>query len=459
MSVRMLHCDAAVIGAGPGGVTAALAAARQGAKVVLAERNGHLGGNLVMGLPLLGFLDQDGRQIIGGIAQELVDDLIQAGHCYGHSRCPMHNSITILHPEMLKLLLFNKCREAGIHLLLHSELTDVFVAGGKLNRVTMTGKGMHTGIQADVFIDATGDGDLGYLCGAAHEKGAAGTGVMQPPTVMFSLAGVEEEKFFAFLDAHPENMRQLESVTVSEGYNTSLWRSTPNHVFVGMQAYLEQLRREHDLPVLRENIIFINSTLPGKVFVNTVRVPGCDGSDIDSLTRGEIEGHLQIPGILDMFQRYVPGFEHCHLDSISPAIGIRESRRFAGVDTLRIGQVLDGIIPGDAIALGGYKVDIHNGEGSGTILKEVKKPYGIGMGCLISRDIDGLLFSGRCISMDSESLGSQRIMPTCMAVGEAAGILAAKASLGHISVSAVKAKDVQEALISKGAILSIRMNK
>ncbi len=454
MNERLISCDVAVIGAGPGGVTAALSAARQGAKVVLAERNGHIGGNLVMGLPLLGYLDQNGRQIIGGIAQELVDDLVLSGHCFGHSRCPMHNSITILHPEMLKLLLFQKCKEAGIRLLLHSELTKAQVEGGKLTRVSMTGKGMSTAIEADVFVDATGDGDLGYLCGAAYEKGAAGTGVLQPPTVMFSLIGVEEEKFFVFLDKHPENMKQLDSVIVGAGYDTALWRSTPNHVFVGMQAYLEQLRRDHDLPVLRENIIYINSTLPGKVFVNTVRVPGCDGSDIDSLTQGEIDGHLQIPGIVDMFKKYVPGFENCHLDHISPAIGIRESRRMAGIDTLLIGQVLGGVIPPDTIALGGYKVDIHNGIGKGTILKEVKKPYGIGMGCLISRDIDGLLFSGRCISMDSQSLGSQRIMPTCMAVGQAAGILAAKASQGGISPRDVQAAEIREELLNGGAILS-----
>ena len=454
MSNRTISCDVAVIGAGPGGVTAALAAARQGASVVLAERNGHIGGNLVMGLPLLGYLDQNGRQIIGGIAQELVDDLIQEGHCFGHSRCPLHNSITILHPEMLKLLLFKKCKDANIRLLLHSELTGTSVEDGKLLSVTMTGKGTHTRIEADVFIDGTGDGDLGYMCGANYEKGAAAAGVMQPPTVMFSLTGVEEEKFFTFLDAHPENMKQPDSMVAGPGDNPSLWRSTPSHVFVGMQAYLDHLRREHDIPILRENIIYITSTLPGKVFVNTLRVPGCDGSDIDSLTNGEIEGHLQIPGIVDMFKKHVPGFENCHLDSISPAIGIRESRRFKGLDTLRVHQVLAGFVPKDTIALGGYKVDIHNGEGAGTILMEVKNPYGISMGCLISSDIEGLLFSGRCISMDSESLASQRIMPTCMAVGEAAGIIAATASRKHISPKNIQADSVRVKLLKSGAILA-----
>lgn len=317
----------------------------------------------------------------------------------------------------------------------------------------VTGKGTTVEIHANAFVDATGDGDLAYLAGCRYEKGDHNNGIVQPPTVMFSLTGFEEEKFFDFLEAHPENMKQLDTVEIGPGYDTTLWRRTPTHVFVGMRAYLEELRRRENLPILRENIIYINSTVPGKIFVNTVRVPGCDGSDLFSLTQGEIDGHLQIPGIIEMFQKYVPGFEHVVLDSISPAIGIRESRRFAGVDCLTIDQVLGGVIPTDTVALGGYKVDIHNGEGQGTILTQVKQPYGITLGCLISADVDGLLLSGRCISMDSPSLGSMRIMPTCMAIGEAAGVCATKASQAGISVRKVNAGEVVADLLDAGAIL------
>lgn len=453
MHITTLNFDVAVIGGGPGGIPAALAAARRGAKVILVERNGHLGGNLVMGLPLLGYLDQNGRQIIGGIAQEFVDEMIAAGHSWGHERCPMHNSITLVHPEHFKLMLLQKCVEAGVKLLFHSELTDAVVENGRLTAVRVTGKGTTVEIHADVFVDATGDGDLAYLAGCRYEKGDNNNGIVQPPTVMFSLSGFEEEKFFDFLEAHPENMKQLDTVEIGPGYDTTLWRRTPTHVFVGMRAYLEELRQRENLPVLRENIIYINSTVPGKIFVNTVRVPGCDGSNLFSLTQGEIDGHLQIPGIIDMFKRFVPGFEHVVLDSISPAIGIRESRRFAGLDRLTIDNVLGGVVPADTIALGGYKVDIHNGEGQGTILTQVKQPYGITLGCLISADVDGLLLSGRCISMDSPSLGSMRIMPTCMAIGEAAGVCAAKASKAGISVRDVAAAEVVNDLLAAGAIL------
>lgn len=453
MTKHSLSFDVAVIGGGPGGIPAALAAARRGAKVILVERNGHLGGNLVMGLPLLGYLDQNGRQIIGGIAQEFIDDMMAAGHSWGHARCPLHNSITLVHPEHLKLMLLQKCVDAGIELLFHSELTGAVVENGRLRAVRVMGKGTEVEIAADVFVDATGDGDLAYLAGCRYEKGAKDSGVLQPPTVMFSLTGFEEEKFFEFLEAHPENMRQLDTMEIGPGYDTSLWRREPTHVFVGMQAYLDELRKRENIPVLRENIIYINSTVPGKIFVNTVRVPGCDGSDLFSLSRGEIDGHLQIPGILDMFRRFVPGFAHAVLDSISPSIGIRESRRFAGLDRLTGEAVLAGLVPADTVALGGYKVDIHNGEGKGTVLKQVKQPYGIPLGCLISADVDGLLLSGRCISMDSPALGSMRIMPTCMAIGEAVGVCAAHAVQGKMSVRDVPAHTVTADLTAAGAIL------
>lgn len=453
MDKRRMKCDVAVIGGGPGGIPAAIAAARNGASVILCERNGHLGGNAAMGLPLLGYLSQGGRQIIGGIAQEFIDDLTAAGHSFGHSRCPMHNSITLVHPEMFKLTALKKCLEAGVRILFHTEITGAMLDNGKLRTVTLTGKGTQIEIEADVFIDSTGDGDLAYIAGARYEKGSTDTGMLQPPTVMFSLTGYDKVRFMTFLDENPENMKQLESVSIDEGYNTSLWRSTNNYVFVGMKAYLDEIRKKTDCPILRENIIVIGSTIPGKVYINTVRVPGCDGSDIESLTDGEIKGHLQIEGIIRILRDYVPGFEKVVLDSISPAIGIRESRRFAGIEKLTVDKVLAGFKPENTIALGGYKIDIHNGNGQGTILAEVVEPYGIPLGSIISADFDGLLFSGRCISMDHETLGSMRIMPTCMAIGQGAGTLAACAVRQKRSARDIPYNMVTSILLNDKAIL------
>ncbi len=450
MEIRNMKCDVCVIGGGPGGLCAAIAAARRGADVILCERNGHLGGNAAMGLPLLGYLSQSGRQIIGGIAQEFITELEKSGDSFGHQRCPMHNSITLIHPDKFKLLALKMCLDAGVRLLLHSELCDTVTDNGKLKRVSVIGKGTRVDIDADVFIDGTGDGDLGFMAGARYEK----SDELQPPTTMFALTGFHKEEFMRFLDEHPENMAQLDSVHIDPGYDTTLWRSTDSYVFVGMKAYLDEIRKKYpDCPIKRENIIYINSTIPGKIWVNTVRVPGCDGSDIESLTDGEVQGLLQIPGIVKTLKDYVPGFEDCVLDEICPAIGIRESRRICGITRIDHHDALAGKKPDDTIALSGYKIDIHSGKGAGTILMKIPEPYGIPLSACICKDIEGLLMSGRCISMDRETLGSMRVMPTCMAIGEAVGVLAAEATQRKARPRSIPAGDVRKILAAAGAIL------
>ena len=161
MKMETLNYDIVVVGGGPGGLPAALAAARQGAKVLLVERNGYLGGNLTLGLPLLGYLDKYGNQVIRGIAQEFVDALTEKGACSPHHWCPMHDSVTIYNDEVFKVVAFEKCMEAGVELLLHTEVIDTNVENGLLKSITLFGKGRRIEVCAKVFIDATGDGDVG----------------------------------------------------------------------------------------------------------------------------------------------------------------------------------------------------------------------------------------------------------------------------------------------------------
>ena len=141
MNKQMRQYDVCVIGGGPGGIAAALSAARGGAKVLLVEKNGCMGGNLVIGLPLLGYLDKDGRQVTAGIAQELVDALTARNATYGHRWCPLHNSVTLYDHEQLKIILFEKLLEAKVDMLLHTELTRVNVDDGHIDSVTVFGKG------------------------------------------------------------------------------------------------------------------------------------------------------------------------------------------------------------------------------------------------------------------------------------------------------------------------------
>ena len=287
MKLETLQYDVAVIGGGPGGLPAAIAAARQGARVLLVEKNGYLGGNLTIGLPLLGYLDKDGNQVIRGIAQELVDALAERGACSPHHWCPMHDSVTIYDDEVFKVVALEKCLEAGVELLLHTQVIGANAENGRLKSVTLFGKGRRMELEARVFIDATGDGDVGYMAGARFDMGQAGTGALQPPTLMCTVEGVELEKTIAYIEAHPEQMVLAPTVETYPGYDGSYLRSNPDHhVLVGFRKLFLELKDRGELPVDRDTMIYIETLTPGRVNLNCTRHLGVDGSDVRDLTRG-----------------------------------------------------------------------------------------------------------------------------------------------------------------------------
>lgn len=446
--------DVVVIGGGPGGLPAALEAARHGAKVLLVEQNGYLGGNLTIGLPLLGYLDKDGNRIIRGIAQELVDELEKRGAASPHTWCPLHNSVTIYDHEVMKVVAFEKCLEAGVDLLLHTQVIDVNVENGKLASVTLFGKSRCIEASAKVFIDATGDGDVAYLAGATYEKGQNDCGTVQPPTLMCTLGGVDVEKTIAYLEAHPEQSELPESMKIYPGYDASYFRANPeHHVMVGMRKLFLELKAQGKLPVDRDTLIYIQSLIPGQVHINCTRHLGIDGSDILDLTRAEVEGHLQNYALIGALKKYVPGFENCYLTQIYPFVGVRETRRFKGLAQLTGQDVENGRIGEDSVGLGGYIIDIHDGKGSGTIIKKVA-PYGLPYGMACSAEIKNLMLSGRCASMDSVALSSARVMPTLMALAQGVGLGAAMAVKNGVLPGEVDISALRAALESEGVMLT-----
>lgn len=453
MQITHEEYDIVVIGAGPGGLPAAIAAARQGSRVLLVEKNGYLGGNLTIGLPLLGYLDKDGNQVIHGIAQEFIDALREKNAASSHYWCPMHDSVTIYDHEIFKIVAFEKCRDAGVDILLHTEPIDVNVENGILQSITLFGKSHRIEVKAAVFIDATGDGDVGYMAGAHYEKGQKGTGVLQPPTLMCTLAGVNTEETIKYVEEHPEEMELGGTVEIYPGYDAGYFRSNPNyHVMVGLRQMFLRLKREGILPVDRDTMIYIQSILPGEVHINCTRHLGIDGSDVFDLTRAEIDGHLQNYALVDVLRKYVPGFQGCYLTQIYPFIGIRESRRFSGLRCLTEEDVAGGVIDEEAVGLGSYIIDIHDGGGNGTIVKKVK-PYGLPYGMSCSADIQNLMFSGRCASMDAVALSSARVMPPLMALAEGAGVGAALAVKQNCRPGQVDVRQIRQILRENGVQL------
>ncbi len=447
--------DIAVFGGGPAGLAAAITAARQGKKVVLLEKNGYLGGNLAIGLPPLGFLDEHGRQCIAGFGQELIERLVEQGHAYGHRYCPKHNSISNLHADYLKILAIEMCQEAGVDILLHCESNRVEVENSRIKKVTMYGKCNEIDITAKVYIDCTGDGDVAYLAGCSYEKGQPDTGVLQPPTVMFTLENVDNTKLFDYIEQHPEEMKFAASIDQKPGYDAAYFRASPNHIFVGMTVLFKRLKEEGKLPVNRESMIVINGLNPGEVYINSTRLLNVDATDIRDLTRAELEGHTQIPKLIEVFRQYVPGFENCWLSSICPNLGVRETRRFKGIRRIVAEEAIAGLVPEDSIGLSGYKMDIHNGTNCSTVFQTIDKPFGIPYGCLVSADVENLMFAGRCASTDARVIGSTRVMSACMVMGQAAGVGAAFAVDGGILPADVNVQSVRAELKKQGAILSM----
>lgn len=453
MKLESLEYDVVVIGGGPGGLPAAIEAARKGAKVLLVEKNGFLGGNLTIGLPLLGYLDKDGNQVIKGIAQEFVDALREKGACGEHHWCPMHDSVTIYNDELFKVVALEKCLDAGVDLLLYTVVIDTNVENGILKSVTLFGKGRKLEVSAKVFIDATGDGDVGYMAGARFEVGQKGTGKLQPPTLMCTIDGVNIQETIDYLEEHPEQTELAPTVEHYPGYDASYYRSNPNeHAMVAFRKLFAELKEKGILPVDRDTLISIETLTPGRVNLNCTRHLGIDGSDVRDLTRATIDGHFQNIKLIQVLREYFPGFENATLTKIYPFIGIRETRRFHGIDELTESDLLNGVIDDTTVGLGSYIIDIHDGDGKSTVCKKVR-PYGIPYGSTVSSDIANLMFSGRCASMDAVALSSLRVMPPLMAMGQAAGLGAALAVKYGIQPGDVDVSEVRGILRDEGVML------
>lgn len=456
MKEYYFNCDIAVIGSGPAGLAAAVTAARMGKHVILVEKNGYLGGSLAIGLSPLGFLDKHGNECIGGFAQEFMDRLESDHNCLGTCVCPKHNSVTSVNSEGVKLLAAQMCKEEEIDVLLHCEVLKVEKTGDSISKIVVFGKGNEITIGAQRYIDCTGDGDLAYLAGCSFEKGHDEEGSLQSPTVMFTLENVDKERLFKYVEEHPEELRYNDpKIYENPDYTIEHFRRNESHVFVGLQSTFRKLKSENKLPVQRESFIYINGTNPGEVYVNSVRITNTDATDILDLSRAELEGSLQIPQLISLLREKIPGFENCFLSSICPSLGVRETRRFCGIKRVSAEDALRGYVPDDSICLSGYKIDIHSGKDTGLFFKDIEEPFGIPYGCLVSSEINNLMFAGRCISTDPIAYGSLRVMPTCMAMGQAAAVGAVISIEENVSPSESDISAIRSYLLDQKAIFNM----
>ena len=415
MSAERL-CDVFVAGGGPGGFAAAISAARHGADTLLVERYGFLGGMATIGLvnPFMTYWAGD-EQIIEGVLQELTERLSALG-AYGKG------SRTAFDPEAYKYVCDQMAQEAGVRLLFHTMLTDAVTSGAEITSVEIAGKSGKSRVEAKVYIDGTGDADLAFLARAKCEMGRPQDGLTQPTTLNFRVCQVDQDRI-----PPRDEFNRLYDLAKAEG--------------------------RLDCP--RENVLMFYTTRRGEMHFNQTRITGIDGTSAEDLTRAEIEGRRQAWQFLEFLRRDASGFENAEILVSGPQIGIRESRRVIGDYVLTEEDVLEARKFDDVIARGSYSIDIHSPTGAGTVIKRLKpgESYDIPYRCLTPLGLDNLLIAGRPISATHEAHSSLRIMPICMAIGQAAGTAAAISVNRGIAPRTLDIAALQVALRSQRANL------
>ncbi len=449
---QRLHADVVVVGGGPAGMCAAIAAARQGASVILVEQGGFCGGMATRGLvgPFMTCYDAKGEtMIIRGLFEEIVDRMVARGYAihprevHGGTAYTSwikigHEHVTPFEAEGLKLIMDEMITEAGVKVLYHTDFLRPVLEGDTITGVLVSSKRGMEIIGAKVVIDCTGDGDVACRCGVPFEMGNEELNLMQPATMFFHICNVDHEKVEKDIQDNLHNFYRKDGVN----YRSFHWRVT-------------EARENGDWDLKRVSIGLFRMPKPDEWCVNTSRIMGVDSTDNESLTNAEILGRQQADQIIRFLRKYVPGCEDARIKSTASYIGIRESRHIQGDYRLTADDLLSSKVPEDSILLAANSVDVHGrfGPTSNEYVPIKGDYYGVPYRSLLPKGVEQLLIAGRCVSADSTAAGAIRVMPPCMGMGQAAGIAAAMAVKGAMTVRKVDAQELRARLKENGAYL------
>ena len=430
-----------VVGGGPAGACAAISAARQGVKTLLVEQNGFCGGMATAGLvgPFMTCYDAAGeKMIIKGLFEEIVDRLVERDFAI-HPEKVMggtaftswikigHDHVTPFEAEGLKLVLDEMLAEAGVDILYHTTFLEPVLAGKKIVGIRIASKSGIEEIKGEVVIDCTGDGDVAARCGVPFEMGNEELGLIQPATMFYHISNVDSEALEADIQANINNFYRKDGVN----YRSLHWHVT-------------EARENGDWTLDRVSIGLFRMPKKDEWCVNTSRIMGVDSTNNRSLTKAEIVGRQQVDEITRFFRKYVPGCQYARIKAIASHIGIRESRHIKGEYRLTADDLLNAIVPDDSVFVAANSVDVHGrfGPKSNEYVPISGKYYGVPYRSLVPVEIDGLLVAGRCLSADSTAAGAVRVMPPCMAMGQAAGTAAALSVQNHCTVRKLDVKEL-----------------
>ena len=447
-----LEGDVVVVGGGPAGLCAAVAAARGGAKVILVEKNAFCGGMATAGMvaPFMTCYDSGGdKMLIRGLFEELIERLIAVGGAIHPSKVESktaftsyidkgHVHVTPFKAESLKIVADEMLAEAGVKILYHTQLVDAETEGDRVTRIIVAMKEGLASIRAKAFIDCTGDGDLAAMAGAEYTVGNK-EGKMQPATMFFTVGDVDVSKVDADIAENWDNFYRKDGIN----YRSLHW-------------WVAKAKENGDWPLDRVSIGLFRGVEEDEFSINTSRVMNIDGTKSESLTEGEIAGRQQVRIIFNFLKKYVPGFENSRLILSGSTLGIRETRHIKGIRTLCVDDVLGCVVPEDSIMLAANSVDVHGKYGPKSneyITIPAGKCYGIPYGTMIPPAFSNLAVAGRPISADCESAGAIRVMPPCMGIGQAAGTAVAMSVLEGTDLRTLDVNALREKLRAANVML------
>ena len=416
----MKRYDLAVLGGGFAGVAAALSAARAGARVLLVEKSNCLGGAAVNSLvnPFMRY-----RTEIDGAHVDLAAGIFTEIHRRLEERNAMRKEDFL--EEELKFPLNDMMEEAGVDLLFHAYLFRVNRADGRIQSVSVATKSGEMQLEAEYFIDATGDAQLAYLSDCPAVLGREPDHLCQPMTLCFRVGNVDVERFYE----SRERLKAAHAQSLAAG----------------------------ELLNPREDILVFRTPSPNVLHFNTTRVVRKNPTSPIEVTEAEVLARKQVREIYELMKRHADGLENSFLMMTGAEIGVRESRMIVGDYVLTEADCRGCVKFEDAIAACNYDIDIHNPEGAGTshYYFPAGQYYTIPYRSLIPQGVENLLVAGRCISSDHGAQASYRIMPTVCCMGEAAGQATALAVKSKVGVREIDVSTLQNELKKNGAFLGI----
>ena len=445
MTNKTYTADVVVCGAGTAGAVAAIAAADQGKNVILIEQYGIPGGSATLSLvtPLMR-THINGNPMCSYISDEINRRAVECGASVGKGDI-------WLDPMMLGVILEEMLMERKVKILYHTTVIGAEKDGSAISCVNIFNKSGHGKVYGKMFIDCTGDADLCALLELPMLHGNEEDGKNQPVSLRYVLGGIDTDAFWAFYSEKntgaptPRPEQYSGAVTTNEKWNYPL-----------RPLFFEAIEKG-DL-IYEDAVYWQFFTIPGRYDAIAFNCPEFfdlhDADDAENLTFVQLEGKKAIMRQLKFYRKYLPGFEKAYIAQISTMVGIRESRRAVTDHVITNSECLAHAQFDDAICQSNYPVDIHGRKlNTYDIIKDSGKPYyEIPLRALIVKDVDNLLVAGRNLGAEFVAQSSIRVIPTCRAMGEAAGICAAFAiDEGRKSLHGFDGTRVREEMIARGA--------